>query len=81
MKKSKKKISAKEFDEAFDRGEDVTKYLDLRTAKVVYPIKRINVDIPTHVIGLLDREAAKIGVTRTSLIKMWIAERLGLGKG
>ena len=34
MKPSKKKVSAKVFDEAFDRGKDVSAYLDLRATKV-----------------------------------------------
>ena len=76
MKPLKKKISAKAFDEVFDRGKDVSSYLDLRTAKVRQPTHRINVDFPKGLLDRVDREAAKIGVPRTSLIKIWIAERL-----
>lgn len=76
MKLSKKAVKAKEFDEAFDRGEDVTSSLDLRTAKVRQPIQRINVDIPKGLLDRVDREAERVGVPRTSLIKIWIAERL-----
>ena len=36
----------------------------------------MNVDFPQWVIESLDREAKKIGVTRQSIIKVWIAERL-----
>ncbi len=72
---AKKKISAKEFDRAFEHG-DVTKYLDFKTLKVNYPVQRINVDIPKEMLHGVDQEAARIGVPRTSLIKMWIADRL-----
>ena len=74
--KKKKKITAKEFDEKFDRGEDVMEYMDLSTIKINHPVQRINVDIPKEMLQKVDIEAAKIGVPRTSLIKMWIAERI-----
>ena len=38
--------------------------------------KKVNVDFPQWVIDSLDKEAKKIGVTRQSIIKVWIAERL-----
>lgn len=38
--------------------------------------KRINVDFPAWVVESLDREAARIGVTRQSIIKVWLVERL-----
>lgn len=78
MKSSKKKktITAKEFDEKFDRGEDVMEYMDLSTLKLNHPIQRINVDIPKEMLQKVDTEAARIGVPRTSLIKMWIAEHI-----
>jgi hypothetical protein len=37
----------------------------------------VNVDFPAWVVDTLDREARRLGVTRQSLIKTWIAERLG----
>ena len=77
MKRSdKKKIKAGDFDKAFDKGADVTPYLDLKTLKIQHPVRRINVDIPKQMLSRLDEEAAKIGVPRTSLLKMWIADRL-----
>lgn len=71
----RKKIKASEFDAAFDQ-KDVSKYLDLKSAKIRYPVQRITIDFPKSIIEGIDMEAAKIGVTRTSLIKMWIAEHL-----
>jgi metal-responsive CopG/Arc/MetJ family transcriptional regulator len=38
--------------------------------------KKINVDFPESILKLLDKESKKIGVTRQSIIKMWIAQRL-----
>lgn len=79
MKKSNaiKTISAAEFDRRFDDGEDVTEYLDLSSARRPgLEAKRVNVDFPAWVVDGLDREARRLGVTRQSLIKMWIAEKL-----
>jgi hypothetical protein len=36
----------------------------------------VNVDFPLWMIDSLDREACKLGVTRQSVIKVWLAERL-----
>jgi hypothetical protein len=38
--------------------------------------KRVNVDFPTWMVRELDLEARRVGVTRQSIIKMWLAERL-----
>ena len=70
-----KKIRASEFDKAFEQ-EDVIEHLDLNSVKTRYPTQRISIDFPKKVIEGIDLEAAKIGVTRTSLIKIWIAEHL-----
>jgi len=78
-----KKITAKEFDEKFDNNEDIDEYLDFSTAirlkdvkKLKTDTKKVNVDFPEWIIESLDNEAKKIGVTRQSIIKVWIAERL-----
>lgn len=70
-----KKIKAADFDHAFEQG-DVKKYLDLTSVKVHYPTQRITIDFPKIILEELDIEAAKIGVTRTSLIKIWVADHL-----
>jgi hypothetical protein len=70
-------MSADEFERRFDAGEDITDMLDLARAERVYPkAQRVNVDFPRWMVESLDREANRLGVTRQSLIKMWIAERL-----
>ena len=70
-----KKISAEDFDAQFESG-DVLEHLDLKSAKVVRKIQRVNIDFPVLMLGRLDREAARNGVPRAALIKMWLADRL-----
>ena len=70
-------MKAKKFDKDFDSGKDVTDALDL--SKIKRPNqtqKRVNVDFPTWMIESLDKEASRLGVTRQSIIKVWLAERL-----
>ncbi|AHJ29940.1 CopG family antitoxin [Nodularia spumigena CS-584] len=70
-------MKATEFDVKFDRGEDITEFLDLSQAqRPGLEQKRVNVDFPTWMIEALDREAKRLGVTRQSIIKIWLAERL-----
>ena len=71
-------MKTKDFDKKFDEGkEDIIDDLDLSTARRVnQEQKRINVDFPSWVVESLDREAARIGVTRQSIIKVWLVERL-----
>jgi hypothetical protein len=67
-------MKAKDFEEKFDAGEDITKYLDLTKAKRPgHERKRVNVDFPVWMIESLDREASRLGVPRQSLIKILIA--------
>jgi len=71
-------MKAKDFDKKFDDNKvDITDDLDLSTIKRPNQIqKRVNVDFPTWVIDSLDKEATRIGVTRQSIIKIWLVERL-----
>jgi hypothetical protein len=71
-------MKAKGFDEKFDKNkEDIIDDLHLSTLKRPNQTqKRVNVDFPTWVIDSLDREASRIGVTRQSIIKLWLVERL-----
>jgi len=70
-------MKAKNFEQQFDDNVDITVLLDLPKAKrVLQEQKRVNVDFPTWMIDSLDREANKLGVTRQSVIKIWLAERL-----
>lgn len=70
------KIKSTDFDKLFDEGKDVDVYLDPKSIKACYPAQRISIDFPKKVIEEVDIEAAKIGVTRTALIKIWVAYQL-----
>lgn len=71
-------MKASEFDRKFDKGvEDIIDDLDMSTAsRPLKEQKRVNVDFPVWMVESLDREATRLGVTRQSIIKVWIAERL-----
>jgi hypothetical protein len=70
-------MKARDFDRKFDEGEDVTVDLDLsEVRKPAQEQRRVNVDFPVWMVQSLDREARRLGVTRQSIIKVWIAERL-----
>ncbi|HET8640893.1 MAG TPA: CopG family transcriptional regulator [Pseudonocardiaceae bacterium] len=70
-------MKAEEFDDRFDRGEDVTSAPDLTgVRRPGIEQRRVNVDFPAWMVESLDREARRLGVTRQSVIKVWIAERL-----
>jgi hypothetical protein len=71
-------MKAKTFDRQFDSGKSVIGQLDLRKAKRIgTDAKRVNVDFPSWMVASLDREARRMGVTRQSLIKLWLADKLG----
>ena len=75
-------MKAKTLDKKFGDGHDISAHLDLSTARRVnQQQRRVNVDFPTWMIEALDREAERVGVTRQSIIKVWIAERLEQTKG
>jgi hypothetical protein len=70
-------MKAKNLDAKFDSGKDISSSLDL--SKIRRPNqeqRRVNVDFPTWMIDSLDKEAGRLGVTRQSIIKIWLAERL-----
>lgn len=65
-------------DEKFDNGEHTSAYVDWSKARRSYQeVLWVNVDFPAWMVRDLDKEAGRLGVTRQSLIKMWIAEKLG----
>lgn len=70
-------MKASNFDKEFDNGNDVFANLDLSKAKrTTQMTKRVNVDFPEWMVDSLDREAKRVGVTRQSIIKVWLAERI-----
>jgi len=75
-------MKAKDLERDFDAGKDITKYMDLSNIrKPNQEQKRVNVDFPVWMIHLLDAEASRLGVTRQSIIKVWLAERLEQSPG
>ena len=70
-------MKAREFDSRFDQGEEVTEQLDLaRARRPGREVRRVSVDFPVWMVEALDDEAHRLGVTRQSVIKVWLAERL-----
>jgi hypothetical protein len=77
MKKKKDTITAEELDRRFDDGEDISLYLDWSKARrPLLQQRRVNVDLPAWMIDSLDIEAKRIGVTRQSIVKVWLSERI-----
>jgi hypothetical protein len=71
-------MKARKFDADFAAGKSVARSLDLGKARRPgHEPKRVNVDFPAWMVEELDREAVRLGVTRQSIIKVGLAERLG----
>jgi hypothetical protein len=70
-------MKAKDFDRKFDAGKDIMDDLDVsKGRRPGREARRVNVDFPAWMVESLDREAKRLGVTRQSIIKLWIADRL-----
>ncbi|MBY0265264.1 MAG: BrnA antitoxin family protein [Burkholderiales bacterium] len=71
-------MKARKFDKIFDSaGSDIINHLDMATLRRSnQELKRVGINLPAWMINSLDREAGKLGVTRQSIIKVWLAERL-----
>jgi hypothetical protein len=71
-------MDAEEFDRIFDEGEeDVLQYADPSTARRPNrDTKRVNVDLVLWMVEALDNEAKRLGVTRQSVIKVWLSEKI-----
>ncbi len=73
----KNSITAAEFDKQFDQGEDITSYLSLEhTERPGLKPRRVSVDFPEWMVLELDRVSRKLGVTRQSVIKVFISDKL-----
>ena len=73
----KKYITAAEFDKRFEAGEELTEYLDLDHAiRPGLEQKRVSVDFPVWMVQQLDTVARQLGITRQSVIKVFISEKL-----
>lgn len=73
----KKYISAEEFDRRFEAGEELAEYLDMDHAiRPGLEQKRVSVDFPVWMVQKLDAVARQLGITRQSVIKVYISEKL-----
>jgi hypothetical protein len=70
-------MNSYELDQRFDNGESILEALDLSQAsRQRLELRIVNIDFPLWMVEQLDREASRMGVSRQSIIKMWLAERL-----
>jgi hypothetical protein len=70
-------MKASEFDRLFEAGESTVDYLDKTQMKRPgLEQRRITVDFPVWMVHQLDKEATRLGITRQSIIKMWISEKI-----
>lgn len=70
-------MKTSKFDKKFEPGENITDLLDLTKARRPgLEAKRVNVDFPEWMVKSLDKEAHRLGITRQSLIKIWVADKL-----
>jgi hypothetical protein len=70
-------VSSTRLDELHDAGGDLTPYMDWSKARRPgREIQRVNVDFPVELLEAIDREAARIGVTRQAFIKIRLADTL-----
>lgn len=75
--KKRSTTTAEEFERRFDAGEDITPFIDRSTIRRPgLEARRVNVDFPEWIIQKLDMQSKLIGVSRQSLIKLWISERI-----
>lgn len=65
---SPKPKTALEFDKHFE-DHDITGLLQIKPF-------RVNLDLPPAMLARIDSKAQQLGLTRQSIIKYWIAERL-----
>ena len=73
----KKSIRAEEFDSIFDKGDEILDYLVVeKTERPGLKPRRVSIDFPSWMVNELDREAKRLGITRQSVIKYWISEKL-----
>ncbi len=71
-------MKAEDLDRLFDEGkEDVLQYFDLERAERpnLVPVD-VDLSLPRWLVNRLDQEALRLGVSRQSLITVWLADRL-----
>lgn len=74
-------MKAKEFDQKFDDGEDITQALDLSKARRHQSEqKTVSIDLPVWMLELIDQEANRLGVTPQAIIQTSLAEHLAVNE-
>ncbi|MBI5409812.1 MAG: CopG family transcriptional regulator [Nitrospirae bacterium] len=83
MKKKKPAKDTKEFDQRFDKGEDIHDLIDISKATITRAGKkiRITLDVSESLVNEIDEIRQMIGVDRGALIKIWLHERVKQEKG
>ena len=74
-----KAITSDQLEEMFDNGDDILSYVDLGNPVVEHhpPLeKRITLTMPAWMVTELDKEAAKLAISRNAVVNTWIADRL-----
>jgi hypothetical protein len=71
-------MKASYFDKKFDDGrEGVIDDIDPTSwARPNWDVKHVSVDLPLWMVEALNEEAKRLAVTRQSLIKVWLADRI-----
>lgn len=69
--KSTNKTTSENLEQRFDEGKEVLDYFDTENM-----VRRLSLDFPAWAIKRLDKEADRRGITRQSLIKTWIVDKL-----
>ncbi|MDP2042528.1 MAG: CopG family transcriptional regulator [Algoriphagus sp.] len=73
----KKSITAAEFDEKFEGNENLNEFLDLENGtRPGQKPRRVSVDFPEWMVQELDKVARNLGITRQSVIKVFISDKL-----
>lgn len=74
-----------EIDEAFERGDDMRAFFDLAGAELSQPdsneLKTTTITLPRWLFAELDREAARRGMSRQSVMKNWLVDRADEERG
>ena len=73
----RKSIKASEFDRKFDSGEDMLVFINVNKAsRPGFEHRRVSVDFSVWMVQRLDKISKRLGVTRQSVIKVFISEKL-----
>ncbi|MBI1862439.1 MAG: CopG family transcriptional regulator [Deltaproteobacteria bacterium] len=70
-KKSTNETTSENLEQRFAEGKDILDYFETENI-----VRRLSLDVPAWAIKRLDKEANRRGITRQSLLKTWIIDRL-----